>query len=469
MPIKGGQRAGKTSSEDVGTGLPRVPDSGDVVALDSMIELARDARFESLRARAKDSPLTRADFDLLPHPEGCPADRLWELMGLLRMHTAVQAPYRDADGRRGWYSITNSVMADCDAIDRLCSRGSRAGSALASHDPLTLFLEQVVSEVMALLESDGIRVGYEETRGIVTGQRRPTTPAQRIVANIVGILYETPELARNEIVEGTFTELHRRLLRKVEDPIGVGTDSRGARGWAAQVEPEGHWKGTNLSYQGAKDMALRMTRREGVDPAEHALMVCLGIEGIVIPSRLFVNLNNTVSWLLSRLVLYQAELDVLAFIPVHDLVARWRRGQATPAPSGLSYTDSIVVIADTVDFTGNIAGTVELVRDESVVLDRLVGESLEREHLIDDAIGDDPEINHRQRAVILRAIRDPGSSFRIASHQRAYRVAYATARDDLLGLERRGYLRRTKQGSAFVFVPREDIGRLVGGRPSRPS
>src|SRR5690606_6249391 len=43
-------------------------------------------------------------------------------------------------------------------------------------------------------------------------------------------------------------------------------------------------------------------------------------------------------------------------------------------------------------------------------------------------------LNHRQRAVLLIALKHPGKHFTIAVHQRTHDVSYDTARSDLLGL-----------------------------------
>ena len=66
-------------------------------------------------------------------------------------------------------------------------------------------------------------------------------------------------------------------------------------------------------------------------------------------------------------------------------------------------------------------------------------------------------LNHRQRAVLSAAIRDPFASFYIATHQRRHQVAYLSARNDLIGLEELGLLRRTRDGRALRFVPPHDL------------
>lgn len=67
------------------------------------------------------------------------------------------------------------------------------------------------------------------------------------------------------------------------------------------------------------------------------------------------------------------------------------------------------------------------------------------------------QLNHRQRAVLLNALKHPGKAFTIAVHRRAHDVAYDTARADLLGLVKARLMAKHKQGKALIFIARPDL------------
>lgn len=69
--------------------------------------------------------------------------------------------------------------------------------------------------------------------------------------------------------------------------------------------------------------------------------------------------------------------------------------------------------------------------------------------------------NHRQRELLLDALRHPDKHYRIAIHQSEQRVTYQTARTDLLGLESAGLLRRQRRGNAYVFRPVADLAQRL--------
>jgi Fic family protein len=67
------------------------------------------------------------------------------------------------------------------------------------------------------------------------------------------------------------------------------------------------------------------------------------------------------------------------------------------------------------------------------------------------------EIDHRQVALLRHALRHPNERYRIEAHRRHHGVAYQTAHSDLLELDRRRLLEKTKMGRSFVFLVPTDL------------
>ena len=74
-------------------------------------------------------------------------------------------------------------------------------------------------------------------------------------------------------------------------------------------------------------------------------------------------------------------------------------------------------------------------------------------------------LNARQRALLQHALKNPDAAYTIKSHQNSHRVAYGTARSDLLQLSARGLLKQNKSGRQFVFSPVPDLSQLLKGPP----
>ena len=66
-------------------------------------------------------------------------------------------------------------------------------------------------------------------------------------------------------------------------------------------------------------------------------------------------------------------------------------------------------------------------------------------------------LNHRQLALLSRAVRVADTRFTVASHRLSHRVSYETARTGLLHLERKGLLTRRRLGHAYYFAPHPEL------------
>lgn len=71
-------------------------------------------------------------------------------------------------------------------------------------------------------------------------------------------------------------------------------------------------------------------------------------------------------------------------------------------------------------------------------------------------------LNHRQRALLANALKDPDRAYTVASHQAAHTITYPTALKDLNDLVQAGFLAKDRVGKAFEYFVLPDLaGRLA--------
>jgi Fic family protein len=79
------------------------------------------------------------------------------------------------------------------------------------------------------------------------------------------------------------------------------------------------------------------------------------------------------------------------------------------------------------------------------------------------------DLNHRQQALLVHALREPSTTYLIAGHQRSHGVTHQTARDDLFDLVERGLLVVHRHGRGYRFrVPGDlsgKLSKLAGAEP----
>ncbi len=71
-------------------------------------------------------------------------------------------------------------------------------------------------------------------------------------------------------------------------------------------------------------------------------------------------------------------------------------------------------------------------------------------------------LNYRQLALLNHALKNPGAHYTIESHRRSHQVSYATARTDLLNLEKLEFLDRVQIGKAFDFISPANLKSRIG-------
>ena len=148
-----------------------------------MISLLKDPVFCGLRVLADERPLTREEFEMLAMPEGVSREQTWDILNALRRQTAVELPFRDGEGRRGWYYPTRSIVANLDDIDKRCHAGSWLDLAVRSRNATYFLVEAHVDEAVATLKEDGLSIGYEKAREVLLSERDPETSEERLLLN----------------------------------------------------------------------------------------------------------------------------------------------------------------------------------------------------------------------------------------------------------------------------------------------
>lgn len=67
------------------------------------------------------------------------------------------------------------------------------------------------------------------------------------------------------------------------------------------------------------------------------------------------------------------------------------------------------------------------------------------------------DLNHRQLALLDHALRRPNAEYSHDSHATSHRISGVTARADLLGLVKRGWLRAVRSGRRVIYVPADHL------------
>lgn len=385
-----------------------------------MVALLQDPVFCGLRTLVDEHPLPRTEFDALETPAALTREQTWDVLNALRRQTAVELPFRDGEGRCGWYYPTRSIVADLDDIDKRCHEGSWLDLATKARNTTYFLVEAHVDEAIATLQEDGLSIGYEKAREVLLAERDPESSEERLLLNWHRAAWDLEELADAPCTPDTILAVYERVACGVE-----GQTTRPSR------QSSRLWKRKQLDRPAALALAAKLIEENSGAYDEHPLLLALGVRHLFMSVLPLPAWNGMVCSLMMKLLFRKTHRPVLAFVPIVKASREWERGALRPPAVMSSVADAEVLVGDEVDYTIHINVTTQLVRRKLDEVESELKRMLKRDEAFVRALRDDLDINHRQRAVLQVALSNPEAVFRIESHQKTHRVAYATARADL--------------------------------------
>lgn len=409
-----------------------------------MISLLKDPVFCGLRVLADERPLTREEFEMLAMPEGVSREQAWDILNALRRQTAVELPFRDGEGRRGWYYPTRSIVANLDDIDKRCHAGSWLDLAVRSRNATYFLVEAHVDEAVATLKEDGLSIGYGKAREVLLSERDPETSEERLLLNWHRTAWHLEELAGRPCTPEIVLEVYERVSRGVERQV-TRSSRQGSR----------LWKRKPLDRSAALALVSKIIEENSETYAEHPLLLALGVRHLFMSVHPLPDWNGAVCSLMMKLLFRKTERPVLAYVPIVKPMGAWESGILRPPAVMSLVKDAAVLVDGEVDYTIHIDVATGLVRKKLDEVEAELKRMLKRDEAFVRALRNDVDVNHRQRSVLQMALSNPEAVFRIESHQKTHKVAYATARADLYGLVDLGFLKcvRTKRAFEFPVTP----------------
>jgi Fic family protein len=109
------------------------------------------------------------------------------------------------------------------------------------------------------------------------------------------------------------------------------------------------------------------------------------------------------------------------------------------------------------DLTYFIHFHIEVIMDAVEDLKKHIQAEREKNHQILAEITDYLDLNIRQTRIIQHIMSHPHDILTIKMHQNINKVAYQTARTDLLELEKKSWVKSVKKGKTFYFVPTDNL------------
>jgi len=399
---------------------------------------------QALFERAAQSPVTRDALTEIPLPAGLTLSQTEVLLGAINRLRAITVPLPDFNGQTYWYTTPHDVMSLLRVIDHHCTSGSELDRAISDRHGRRFLVRALVEEAIATSRLDGVDIPYDQAHELLQMDRTPANDDERVLLNAHHLLSDLPGLAASTVTPELLVDLYERVTE--------GTDRLEFDG----SELIGGPAATMTRLEVLKHLCAIANYQQDVT-AEHPAITALVLLWDAPYWKPFPKYNATVARSLFRLHAVKHNYPVLGLLPVSAIAA------SNPEKEPISVSGphwTVLSRYGEIDMTGHVAAHLRAVNTAIQDLREQIAQVLERDDALRELLHSDPLLNSRQRSIVGRALRVPGTRFRIRYHQTAHNIAYSTARADLLQLEEKGYLRQEQDGKAFVFVAAEGLAAI---------
>ena len=384
-------------------------------------------------------------------PDGLTPPEWWLVTAASRANQAQELPFTGTDGERFRFTNIDKVQEMVHRIDQQASGRIETDEIVANVSSRNRYLvSSLVEEAITSSLLEGAATTRRVAKELLRTHREPHDTSERMILNNYLAMRRAQQIADSgdPLVPDHVLELHRivtdgtlpdesesgRLQEPGEDRVVVEWD----RGQVLHVPPP------------AEDLPARLEQfcafangdaGEGfLHPVVRAILLHFWI-GYDHP---FADGNGRTARALFYWSMLRSGYWLAQYVSISSILRKSLRDYV------LSYLYTETDSNDVTYFVIHQLEVLELAIEElRTYLSRRVSEISEVERLLRGV----PGLNHRQLAVIGEGLRDPDAYFTIAGQERVHRVAYQSARTDLLGLEDLGVFRRVQSGKKFEFWP----------------
>ncbi len=411
------------------------------------------------------------DFRFRPPPSGLTAEQSWGLVKLSRVGDRRKLPLTEAGGRPFSYSLPSKAMEALHAVDVM------GGGLLTADGSLSLerMQEQVVvsslmEEAIATSQIEGAATTRQAAKDMLRNNRRPRDRSEHMIKNsfsTIQILRKSKE--RQLSLEFLFEIQASMTQGTLDDPAAVGR-LRTEKDEIVIVDGEGTVLFTPPpAGQLAERMAKLVEWANTPTPPDqfiHPLVKAAVLHFWLAYEHPFVDGNGRTARALFYWFMLKSGYWLFEFLTVSRVILKSR----------ISYYRSFLHSeSDDEDMTYSLLYQLDATRKAISELRAYIDQKQREQRQMMQSLRAVPDLNHRQRALLDHALKNPNELITFQSHQHTSAITYVTARGDILELVARQLLEEVAlaHGRQRAFLPTDDLAERLaqprGKAPSTPS
>ena len=433
---------------------PRTPPKVQTLQDSSQLEKALAS------ARLLEDEKKYQHWDTLRHlspPEGLTLEEWWSGIKMHRQSGRKEISLKDLKGSSFNYIMTDLITEQLHKID-LGSGGSIGvpEPIMNPHTRNQYLARSLIQEAITSSQLEGAVTARAVAKAMLRTGRPPKNKNEQMVLNNYHMMQRIQEWKDLPLTEELIFEMHKQVTEKTLDEEDAAGRLR-KEGEQVIIEDVS----TNEVLHDpplAKDLPKRLkamcnfangeTPRHFVHPVVRAIILHFWLAY----DHPFVDGNGRTARALFYYLMLRQGYWLFEFISISEVILR------APSKYALSFLQTET---DENDLTYFIIYQSKVIERSLATLNQYIERKTSELSQVTELFRSGELFNHRQQALLAYALRFPRQPFTIDTHKNYHHIAYNTARQDLHELEKNGYLKLQRDGSALIFHSPDNLSKVL--------
>jgi len=415
-----------------------------------MINLVSSKEANALIKKANNEYLHWDKFRYQPMPEGITPESAWALLKLTRRGGQELLDISNEQGHPFSIFLTKDHLKDLSFIDSHSSGAITSGESMPDNLAKDqLIINGLMEEAISSSQIEGASTTRKVAKAMIELQLLPKTKDEQMILNNYRAMSHLDDWKKRELTDNFLLELHQVLTAGTLDRSSDEGKFRTDDDEVVVVEnPSGEIVHKPPSIEEARKQLKQLYKFANTDDDENyihpfvkasILHFCIGY---IHP---FVDGNGRLARALFYWYLLKKNYWMFKFLPISLQIKKqqWKPGY---------YRAFKYVETDEGDITYFLSYKLKLARNAIEDFIQYLHKKQDEAHKLKERLITTDEINNRQLDIIDLLQRNPNIEIDLQAYKQRNKVAYQTARTDLLGLEERDILKKISRGKKFVFV-----------------
>lgn len=390
-----------------------------------------------------------------PMPKDLPPERVWNILKFWRTTTYRQFPLLDTKGNPFQFSNIDAIQEMLHHIDQDAAGRFRSDEIIPSAEKERYIISSLMEEAIRSSQLEGAATTRRDAKEMIRSQRNPKDKSERMILNNFNTMRYLVDHPQKKLTPEFVFELHRMITEQtLASPDAAGRFRNG------KINPD-----ENIRVYSSNNEILHTPPAENELPKRMEAMCAFAngnspsffvhpvLRAVILHFWLaydhpFVDGNGRTARALFYWLMIKEGYWLCEFLSISSIFRN------APAKYSRAFLQTET---DDNDLTYFIIHHLKTIQRAITELHKHIKRKAQEVRELDRKARSLRSLNHRQKALISHALKNPDVGVTVYSHQGAHDIAYGTARSDLKGLTEKGLLTEEKSGKTRIYYPAPNL------------